>query len=80
MNKLIVLSQNGCNPCAMVKGHLNDLGVKFKEINLSINPAKGGEYGVMSAPVTILLDENDQEIKRSIGFKGYELEEMIAQL
>lgn len=79
--KLVVVSQNGCTPCTMVKNFLNGEGVVFDEVNITTNPEAIEEYGVMSTPVTILIDEDDdEEIARVAGFDPPQLEVLISQL
>jgi thioredoxin 1 len=78
--KIIKLEQPGCNPCTMVSSFLANNNVPFEIIDVIENPEVAGEYGVMSVPVTILLNDDGQEVTRSIGFKPDELEEMIENL
>ena len=79
MMKLVVVSQNGCNPCTMVKNFLANEDVDFEVVNLSETPEKQEDFGVMSTPVTILFDE-DEEVSRVAGFKPDELEVLVSQL
>lgn len=78
--KLIKLEQPNCNPCKMVTNYLNEKEVNFDSINVMDNPDVASDYGVMSVPVTILLDSNNNEIQRVNGFKPNELDEMVSQL
>lgn len=78
--KLIKLYQPSCSPCEMVENLLQDQGVQYVSVNVQEKPEVAGQYGVMGTPVVILLDSNDEEIQRSIGFKPDELEEMINKL
>lgn len=79
--KLVVVSQNGCNPCTMVKNFLNGEGVEFESVNISETPDAIEEYGVMSTPVTILIDEEEgEEVARVAGFNPPQLEVLIEQL
>jgi thioredoxin 1 len=80
--KLVVVSQNGCNPCQQVKNFLKDEGVEFELVNISETPEAIEEYGVMSTPVTILIDEEDdnEEIGRVNGFDEEAIEVLVDQL
>lgn len=80
MPKLIKFEQNLCAPCQMVSQFLDSKNVDYDVINVENNPDIAGEYGIMSVPVTILLDDNGNEVRRSQGFKPNELEELISQL
>lgn len=74
-----VISQNGCSPCQMVKAYLNNENVEYMDINISNDPKAVDKYGIMSTPVTILVDE-DEEIARVNGFNTSELDALIEQL
>ncbi|MGG0308223.1 HNH endonuclease [Priestia megaterium] len=78
--ELIKFYKDGCNPCTMVDNFLKDAGVEYKSIHVFENPEIAGEYDLASVPVTILLDDQGNEVKRSYGFNPPELEEMAAQL
>jgi thioredoxin 1 len=77
MSKIIKLEQPGCRPCQMVSMFLGDQGVEYETIDVTENPDVASHYGVMGVPVTILLDDEDNEVKRSQGFNPSELEEII---
>jgi thioredoxin 1 len=80
MMRLIKLEKYNCPSCQMVSNFLNNANVKYKAINVEDNPKVASEYGVMGVPVTILLDDEGNEIQRSIGYKPNELQEMISKL
>lgn len=81
MNKLLVFSKEDCTPCKMVKQLLKGEGVtEFTDIDVIKNEGKAREYGVMSVPVAILLDDNDNEIARSVGFNPEELNKIISKI
>lgn len=78
--KLLKLEKNNCKFCNMVSGFLDDNNVEYETKNLDVNPEYGSKYQIMGVPVTILLDDEGNEVKRSIGYKQNELEELIAEL
>ncbi|MEM5009419.1 thioredoxin family protein [Niallia taxi] len=80
MKQIIKLEQPNCRNCGYVAKFLESNGVSYQTIDVTEQPDKAVKYGIMSVPVTILLDESENELKRSIGFKPDELEEMIEQL
>ncbi|UZD72316.1 thioredoxin family protein [Bacillus siamensis] len=77
--RLIKLEQPNCNPCKMVSNYLNDAGVEFETVDVTQNPEVAAQFEVMGVPVTILLNEQE-EVKRSIGFKPNELDELLKEL
>lgn len=77
--ELIVLSQNGCIPCKMVKQFLNSEEVDFIEYNISEEADKIEEFGIMSTPVTILMDE-EGEVARVNGFSPDDLLTLAEQI
>ncbi|MCF7618555.1 thioredoxin family protein [Bacillus sonorensis] len=78
--KLIKLEQPSCNPCHLVSNYLNEKGIEYEAIDVTERPEVVAEYGVMGVPVSILLDGEGSEVKRSIGFKPDELDERIKNL
>jgi len=78
--KLVKLYKPACPPCERVENLLQDKGVVYESYNVQLSPEKASEFMVMGTPVTILLDDQDKEVKRSIGYNEEELVEMIEQL
>lgn len=78
--KLIKFEQPNCNPCALVSNYLDSKSVTYERINVVDDPEKASSFGIMGVPVTILLDDNGNEVRRVIGFKPAELDELINQL
>lgn len=77
--KLTVISQNGCNPCTMVKNHLDSLDANYDVINVSEDKDAIEKFNIMSTPVTLVLDEGE-EVARVSGFKPDDLEVLVDQL
>lgn len=80
MYRLLKLYQPSCRPCQMVSQFLESHNVEHEAINVLENPDVAVKYGIMSTPVIILLDNEGNEIQRSIGFKPDEIKEMISKL
>jgi glutaredoxin len=74
--QLVVVTQNGCNPCTMLKDHLSREGIEFSAFNIHTDEhvvvadekLTMDDLSIMSSPVTILFDDNE-EIARVAGFK-----------
>jgi thioredoxin 1 len=65
----------------MVSNYLNDKGVSYENVDVEKNPDLALKFDIgMSVPVTILVDDNGNEIKRSRGFRPNELEDIINSL
>ena len=79
MKKIIKFEKNDCNPCAMVSEFLDRKGVKYERINAFDNPEMAMKFRVRTVP-TVILMENDAEVKRVMGFKMEELNEMALEL
>lgn len=84
--ELIVLSQTVCSGCKKLHNKLEELkkesSFEYTEINIDDQPEAVAKYNIMSTPVTILMDE-EEEITRVVGysFKNEEdIEELIDQL
>ncbi|PAK28259.1 thiol reductase thioredoxin [Bacillus velezensis] len=78
--RLIKLEQPNCNPCKMVSNYLNEVGVKYETVDVTQKPEVAAQFEVMGVPVTILLNEQGEEVKRSIGFKSNELDELVREV
>ena len=79
MKKIIKFQKNDCNPCATVAKFLDKKCVKYEIINAFDNPEMAMKFRVRTVP-TVILMENDAEVKRVMGFKMEELNEMASEL
>ncbi len=79
MKKLIKFEKNDCNPCAMVSELLEKNGISYERINAFDNPEMAMKFKVRTVPTVILVD-GEEEIKRTMGFKLEELNEIISML
>ncbi len=66
--RLIKLEQPNCNPCKMVSNYLEQADIQFKTVDVTQEPEVASRFGVMGVPVTILLNDQGEEVKRSVGF------------
>ncbi|WP_342496910.1 thioredoxin domain-containing protein [Bacillus sp. FSL R5-0593] len=78
--RLIKLEQPNCNPCKMVSNYLNEVGVKYETVDVTQKPEVAVQFEVMGVPVTVLLNEQGEEVKRSIGFKPDELDKLVREV
>jgi thioredoxin 1 len=60
-----------CGPCKAMTNVINNMGDKIElpieEIDIDTHNKVAMEYGVRSVPTMILLDENNNELKRKVG-------------
>lgn len=81
MSKIIKFEKENCPNCVMVDNYLSDKGVEVVYINImDADPELCVKYEIHSVPVTILLDDNGEEVERSIGFNPPQLESLINKL
>lgn len=78
--KLIKLGKEGCRPCKMVEEYLQSEEVEYEDIDIQANVDLATKYGIMSVPVTILLDDEGNEVERVQGFNPPAIEKLIEQL
>lgn len=78
--RLIKLEQPNCNPCKMVSNYLNEVGVKYETVDVTQKPEVAVQFEVMGVLVTVLLNEQGEEVKRSIGFKPDELDKLVREV
>lgn len=79
-NTLLKLYKDNCVPCTTVDNFLKIQSVPHESLNIMDNIDLATKYNIMSVPVTILLDENGEEIDRANGFNPEKLSELIEQL
>jgi thioredoxin 1 len=79
-NSIIVLSQQHCRPCSFVKSYLDSQNVNYDVIDVQENNEYVEKYGIMSTPVTILLDDSGNELIRVSGYNPNDIQELIEQL
>lgn len=61
-----------CGPCKRLGSILEEIdGIDILKINVDLFQAISNKYGVMSIP-TLIMFENGEEIRKSIGFKTKE--------
>lgn len=80
MPKLLKFEKENCPACTMVENFLADNNVVAEKVNPFNDPKLATKFMISSVPVTILLDEEGNELDRSRGFNPTELEKLISQL
>lgn len=75
--KVIKFEQPNCVPCKLVSEFL-DGKVEYEKISAFDDPDKAADFGVMSVPVVVVLDDNGTEIARTTGYKENELNNIVA--
>jgi thioredoxin 1 len=81
MNKLLKISQNRCRPCFMLSNYLNEKGIQHEEALMTDELL--AKYDLSGVPVLLLLDEDEQELARTVGFdpeNTTEVDELISLL
>ncbi|MCY7948352.1 thioredoxin family protein [Bacillus atrophaeus] len=78
--RLIKLEQPNCNPCKMVSDYLEHEDIQFETVDVTQEPEVASRFSVMGVPVTILLNDQGEEVNRSVGFKPNELDELLKEL
>lgn len=68
--KLIEFSTTSCGSCKMLAQVINqckDLP-EVELVDCESQPELAGEFEVFQVPTLVLLDDNNQEVKRHVGF------------
>lgn len=78
--KIIKFYKDGCVPCKMVESFFDEKNVEVENVIPFDNPELSVKYGVMSVPVTVLVDDEGNIIKKSTGFNEDELTEILSLL
>lgn len=79
--KLLKFEKEHCSSCQKVDAYLSQYDqFDVTRVNPFEQPKTAVKYEISSVPVTILLDEEGNEVKRTIGFKPVELKEIVGLL
>lgn len=65
--RLLKFSASWCGPCKVLEHTLEKLGIEHETIDIEENEKIAADYKIRSVPTLVLLDDNEKEIKRSIG-------------
>lgn len=68
-----------CGPCRAVKKHLKEIGVEFESVDLDIYPFEAEYYDISNIPTILVLDDDENELKRIVGaFTKERLQEILS--
>lgn len=70
--KLIHFTAEWCQPCKMMKPIISQVidenpSIEYVAIDIDENPETAKDYGIMSVPSFISLDDNNNVIQRAVG-------------
>lgn len=71
MKKIVMFTSPACMPCRIVKPTLERLvderGYVTETVDIFANPGVASDFGVMSTPTFVLMDELGTEMRRAVG-------------
>lgn len=73
MRKYLYFSANWCQPCKQLGPIMESVSkqVPVEKIDVDANPKLAQQYSVRSIP-TVVLVENNRELKRTVGVNGFQ--------
>lgn len=73
MKKLFYFTAPWCGPCKMLSPIMDEVSqtILVEKINIDYEMDRARAANVMSVP-TVILVENDQEVRRFVGAKSYQ--------
>ena len=77
MSKLILLKKHNCTGCELVDLYLTNEGADYHTYNVEETPEIAAQYGVMSVPVLIKLDDDGNEQERIVGYAPDAISQLI---
>jgi thioredoxin 1 len=70
--KVLKFYAEWCAPCKMMTRIIEDakdkITTKIEEVNIDDNVFLSTHFGIRSVPTMVMVDDNEKEIKRLIGF------------
>lgn len=70
VSKIKKFSGAWCGPCRVLKQNLESFTrVPVEEIDVDENPDETTKYKIRNIPVLIYLDENGEELERTVGLQ-----------
>ena len=80
--KIVKIGAEWCGPCRALDKQLENFNrCEVVRYDVDENETIADEYNIRNIPVTILFDDNDNEIKRWVGlFNVREIEEEIQKM
>jgi len=82
VSKILEISGSWCAPCRQLKKELENFNaIPILEFDADENEKLCSDYHIRNVPTLIFVNENDEEIARSVGFiKKEDLEKKIEEL
>ncbi|MBX4152439.1 thioredoxin family protein [Paenibacillus lautus] len=77
--RLLKFYQENCAPCKSVDTFLKNNDVEFQDIHAFDQAHLSAAYAIGSVPTLILLNDDGNEVGRSIGFKPEEIKALVSQ-
>ena len=65
--KVLKFSAPWCKPCGAITQQLDQLGVRYDEYDIELDPEKFKAFGIRNVPTLVLLDDNGIEQERLTG-------------
>jgi len=67
--EILKFSAGWCGPCKMLSKTMEgmDLPHNVKHVDVDLDPDLAQKYNIRGVPTLILLDDKDEEVRRSVG-------------
>lgn len=77
--RIVKYETDNCSYCKSVGKYLEEKGIKYENVNImDAYPELCAKFNILSVPVTILFDNEGNEVLRSTGYKIGELNNIIS--
>jgi len=75
MKKILYFTASWCGPCKALAPRMESLSsqINYSKIDVDQNREMSTKYGIRNVPCLVLVNENGDELKRSVGVQSQQV-------
>lgn len=76
--KYIKFEQPNCVPCKNMGDYLDGKNIEYAKVTPFDDPESAMKYKIRTVPVLVAVDDNGEEVGRTVGFKPSEIDNLLS--